>query len=128
MKAGDAGERLYAPGTSLQQALYFWVFPNLMLNIYPDNISTNVIVPLSHDKTLTIFEWFFHDVASGKNQERIKRSVAFSDEVQQEDIGLCKNVQRGLRSSTYDRGRYSVKRENGVHHFHMLLGEFLGQV
>src|SRR5229473_1572606 len=38
----------------------------------------------------------------------------------------CKNVQRGLRSSTYDRGRYSVKRENGVHHFHMLLGEFLG--
>src|SRR3989475_9662178 len=110
----------------MQQALYFWVFPNLMLNIYPDNSSTNVIVPLSHEKTLTIFEWFFHDVAS-ENQKRIKRSVAFSDEVQKEDIGLCENVQRGLRSSTYDRGRYSVKRENGVYHFHMLLGEFLGQ-
>jgi hypothetical protein len=27
----------------------------------------------------------------------------------------------------YDRGRYSVKRENGVHHFHLLLGEFLGR-
>lgn len=79
------------------------------------------------EKTLTIFEWFFHDVATEKNQERIKRSVAFSDAGQQEDIGLCENVQRGLRSSTYDRGRYSVKRENGVHHFHMLLGEFLGQ-
>ena len=51
-----------------------------------------------------------------------------SDEVQQEDIGLCEQMQRGLRSATYDRGRYSVKRENGVHHFHMLLGEFLGQV
>jgi len=128
MKEGDAGERMYAPGAGLQDALYFWIFPNLMLNIYPDNISTNVIVPLSHEKTLTIFEWFFHDVASQNNQERIKRAVAFSDEVQQEDIGLCENVQRGLRSSTYDRGRYSVKRENGVHHFHMLLGEFLGQV
>ena len=44
-----------------------------------------------------------------------------------EDITLCENVQRGLRSSTYDRGRYSVKRENGVHHFHMLLSEFLGK-
>ena len=43
------------------------------------------------------------------------------------DIVLCTNVQRGLRSSTYDRGRYSVKRENGVHHFHMLLSEFLGE-
>ena len=52
MKAEDAGERFYAPGTGLQEALYFWIFPNLMLNIYPDNISTNLIVPLSHEKTL----------------------------------------------------------------------------
>ncbi|MDP9340365.1 MAG: Rieske 2Fe-2S domain-containing protein [Acidobacteriota bacterium] len=127
MKADDSTARAYAPGSGLQQAAYFWVFPNLMLNIYPDNISTNLIVPLSHDKTLTIFEWFFHDVADSKVQERIQRAIAFSDEVQQEDIGLCENVQKGLRSSTYDRGRYSVKRENGVHHFHMLLGEFLGR-
>jgi choline monooxygenase len=126
MKAEDAAERFYAPGTGLQEALYFWIFPNLMLNLYPDNVSTNLIVPLSHDKTLTIFEWFFHDVASEHVQQRVKKAVAFSDEVQQEDIGLCESVQRGLRSATYDRGRYSVKRENGVHHFHMLLGEFLG--
>jgi choline monooxygenase len=123
----DSGERIYAPGTGLQEALYFWVFPNLMLNIYPDNISTNVIVPLSTEKTLTIFEWFFHDVDSPKTKERIAKAVAFSDEVQQEDIVLCENVQKGLRSSTYDRGRYSVKRENGVHHFHTLLAEFLGE-
>jgi choline monooxygenase len=127
MKKDDEEERFYAPGAGLQQALYFWFFPNLMLNIYPDNISTNLIVPLSHDKTLTIFEWFFHDVNNPRIQERIQRAISFSDEVQQEDIGLCENVQRGLKSVTYDRGRYSVKRENGVHHFHMLLGEFLGQ-
>ena len=96
-----------------------------MLNIYPDNISTNLIVPLSHDKTLTIFEWFFHDVSSPAAQERIKKAVAFSDEVQQEDIHLCESVQKGLRSTTYDRGRYSVRRENGVHHFHLLLRDFL---
>jgi len=35
MKADDTTERLYTPGAGLQQALYFWVFPNLMLNIYP---------------------------------------------------------------------------------------------
>jgi choline monooxygenase len=127
MKPSESGERFYAPGPGLQEALYFWVFPNLMLNIYPDNISTNVIVPLSHDKTLTIFEWFFHDVDSPKTKERIAKAVAFSDEVQQEDILLCQNVQKGLQSATYDRGRYSVKRENGVHHFHILLAEFLGE-
>jgi choline monooxygenase len=127
MKPEDASERFYAPGGGFQEALYFWIFPNLMLNIYPDNLSTNLVVPLSHDKTLTIFEWFFHDVHSEKVRERIKRAVAFSDEIQREDIDLCRNVQRGLNSSTYDRGRYSVKRENGVHHFHMLLSEFLSK-
>jgi len=124
MKSED-GERLYAPGTGLQEALYFWIFPNLMVNMYPDNVSTNLIVPLSHDKTLTVFEWFFRDAESTQSRERIRKAVEFSDEVQREDIGLCESVQRGLRSVTYDRGRYSVRRENGVHHFHMLLGEFL---
>jgi len=127
MKQEDAEQRFYAPGAGLQEALYFWIFPNLMLNIYPDNISTNLILPLSTGKTLTIFEWFFHDTESEAIRARIKKAVAFSDEVQQEDIVLCENVQKGLRSSTYDRGRYSVKRENGVHHFHKLLGEFLGR-
>jgi choline monooxygenase len=126
-KPEDAGERLYAPGSGLQDALYFWVFPNLMLNIYPDNIQTNVIVPLNYEKTLTIFEWFFHNAGAETVRERIRKTIAFSDEVQREDVGLCEHVQRGLRSSTYDRGRYSVKRENGVHHFHMLLNEFLAR-
>ena len=136
----DAGDRLYTPGAStLQEALYFWVFPNLMLNIYPDNVSINLIVPLSHDKTLTIFEWFFHRECSGERDlaasssshsplpARIERAIAFSDEVQQEDIALCQAVQRGLQSSTYDRGRYSPNKENGVHHFHLLLSEFLSR-
>jgi choline monooxygenase len=125
MKSDDSGERFYPPGGGLQEALYFWVFPNLMVNIYPDNVSTNLILPISQEKTLTIFEWFFHGAASSTMQERVKKAVQFSDEVQQEDIGLCESVQRGLRSATYDRGRYSVRRENGVHHFHMLLREFL---
>jgi choline monooxygenase len=127
MKAEENAERFYAPGGGLKQAVYFWIFPNVMVNIYPDNVSTNLIVPISHDKTLTIFEWFFHDVADSSVQERIQRAIAFSDQVQQEDIALCESVQRGLRSATYNRGRYSVKRENGVHHFHMLLGESLGR-
>jgi phenylpropionate dioxygenase-like ring-hydroxylating dioxygenase large terminal subunit len=125
MKPEEMAERLYEPGSGLSEALYFWIFPNLMLNIYPDNISTNLIVPLSTDKTLTIFEWFLHDAGTPGTAERVQKAVSFSDEIQREDILLCENVQKGLRSSTYDRGRYSVKRENGVHHFHMLLGEFL---
>ncbi len=101
-------------------ALYYWIFPNYMLNVYPDNLSTNIIVPMGPDRTLTIFEWFGYPGSKVKPE-----TVAFSEEIQQEDIRLCENVQKGLRSRTYDTGRFSVKRENGVHHFHLLLNEFL---
>ena len=53
--------------------------------------------------------------------------VSFSHQVQLEDIAICEAVQRGLRSGTYDRGRYSARRENGVHHFHRLWAELLGR-
>src|SRR5207244_7428017 len=33
------------PGTE-EDALYYWVFPNTMFNIYQDNMSSNLILPL----------------------------------------------------------------------------------
>src|SRR5437868_5732410 len=105
------------------EAEYFWLYPNLMLNVYPDNFSTNLIVPLGPARTLTLFEWYFHNPDAPDVQKRIDEQVAFSDEIQLEDIAICEAVQRGLASSTYDRGRYSPQRENGVHHFHGLYAE-----
>ena len=108
------------------EAEYYWLFPNLMLNVYPDNFSTNVILPLGPERTVTIFEWFFRDPDAHATRRAIEETVAFSDEIQREDIAICEAVQRGLRSRTYDRGRYSVKRENGVHHFHRLYAAAMG--
>ncbi len=105
---------------------YFWLFPNLMLNVYPDNFSTNLIVPLAHDRTLTIFEWYFRDPESAAVQRDLAETIAFSDEIQLEDIAICEAVQRGLASSAYSAGRYSPVRENGVHHFHCLYAEAMG--
>lgn len=113
--------RRYTAADAGNRALYFWIFPNFMLNVYPDNLSANIILPAGPDKTLTIFEWFTYPPAI-----LAEETIAFSDEIQQEDIRICEAVQKGLASSFYDRGRYSVLRENGVYHFHQLLSEFLG--
>lgn len=125
IRGGDRVRGRYRPTEAQSEALYFWIFPNLMLNIYPDNLSTNLIVPLGTDKTLTVFEWFFHDIESAEARATIEQTIELSDEIQGEDIEICEAVQRGLRSSSYDRGRYSVKRENGLHHFHSLWYEFM---
>jgi choline monooxygenase len=107
------------------EARYYWIYPNLMLNVYADNFSTNLILPVGPRRTLTVFEWFFPDP---DRRADIDATVAFSDEIQLEDIAICEAVQRGLESPSYDRGRYSVARENGVHHFHGLYVEAMGQV
>ena len=106
-------------------ALYYWLFPNTMFNIYQDNMSSNVILPLGVDRTLTVFEWFFAEPGSGPGWESMQQTIAFSDEIQQEDIVICEQVQRGLRSRAYDSGRFSAKRENGVYHFQQLVREYL---
>jgi phenylpropionate dioxygenase-like ring-hydroxylating dioxygenase large terminal subunit len=112
------------PGSE-ESALYYWVFPNTMFNIYQDNMSSNLIIPLGVDKTLTVFEWFFAQPGTGPGWESMQQTIAFSDEIQQEDIALCEHVQRGLKSRSYDRGRFNPKRENGVYHFQRLVSEFL---
>ncbi len=124
---GGASDRKYDPAKGpVAEAVYGWVFPNIMLNVYLGQMQTNVVVPVSHDKTIVIFEWFASNPPSdAATDPEWSRLVAFSDEIQDEDIEICETVQRNLRSRVYDRGRYSAKRENGVHHFHALLHEFL---
>ena len=126
VNAGEVRDRRYVrSGEGEDDALYYWVFPNVMLNVYLDNTSINIIIPVGHDKTLTVFEWYFESPGAGAGWESMQQIIAFSDEIQQEDIELCEWVQRGLKSKAYDTGRFSVLRENGVHHFQSLVHDFL---
>ena len=120
-------ERLYDPSkTDVNEAVYVWLFPNVMLNVYMGQMQTNVVIPLSHDRTRVIFDWYASTPPSdATSMTEFTRLQAFSDEIQAEDVEIVEAVQRNLRSRVYDRGRYSAKRENGVHHFHSLLHEFL---
>ena len=47
--------------------------------------------------------------------------------IDKEDEIVVENVQKGVRSSFYRAGRFSPKREKGVHHFHVLLSKFINQ-
>lgn len=106
------------------RAYYYWLYPNFMINIYEGVMDTNLVLPLTTDRCLVQFDFFFKDVSDGAriaNQE----SIAVSDAIQDEDVDICESVQRGLRSRAYGAGRLSVRREGGEHLFHQLLAKDL---
>jgi len=103
-----------------QRALYYWLYPNFMINWYEGAMDTNLVIPRGLDKTEVIFDFYFTDV-SEKARERNRASIAVGQRIQDEDTDICKSVQRGLNSQAYDAGRLSVRREAGEHLFHRLL-------
>jgi choline monooxygenase len=117
------GPRRYQQTSGSDTAEYFWVFPNWMLNCYPDNVSLNIVLPLGPERCVAIFEWYFPEQAFAAPVPQ--QTVDFSDSVQVEDGHICEVVQKNLRSRSYQRGRYSVKQEKCLHHFHTLYAQLM---
>jgi choline monooxygenase len=102
------------------RALYYWLYPNLMLNWYEGYLDTNLVVPLGVDRMKVIFEFYFDDVSEAA-RARNEESMKVSERIQDEDHAICESVQRGLGSRAYRAGRLSVRREAGENLFHRLL-------
>lgn len=101
-------------------ALYFFVFPNLMLNFYPWGLSINLVQPLEKNLTKVSYLTFISD-----ESKTDKGAGADLATVESEDQAVVESVQKGISSRFYERGRYSPTREQGTHHFHRLIAEFM---
>ena len=102
------------------RAWYFWQYPNLMINCYDGYMDTNLVIPVDVDHCRVVFDFFFSDVSETARAYN-DQSIAVGDRVQDEDLGICEDVQRGLKSRAYGAGRLSVRREAGEQLFHRLL-------
>jgi choline monooxygenase len=103
-----------------ERALYYWIYPNFMINSYQGAMDTNLVIPRGVDKTEVIFDFYFPDT-SAVARDRNRPSIEVGQRIQDEDVAICKSVQRGLSSRAYTAGRLSVRREAGEHLFHRLL-------
>jgi len=103
-------------------AYYFWVFPNMMFNFYPWGLSFNLVQPISTGECKVSFLTYVSD------ESKLNQGAGSGlDNVELEDEEVVENVQKGIRSRFYTHGRYSVKREQGTHHFHSLLAEMMNR-
>jgi choline monooxygenase len=91
-----------------------------MINLYQGYMDTNLVLPDGVDRCTVIFDFYFDDVSKAA-AERNRQSIAVGERVNDEDVGICESVQRGLHSRAYGAGRLSLRREAGEHLFHRLL-------
>lgn len=105
-------------------AYYWWIWPNLMINLYEGVMDVNIVLPDGPDRCRVVFDFYF--AHSGMTESVCEQSMAVAHQVQEEDMGICEEVQRNLASGVFDTGRFSVKREAGGYHFHQLLARWLG--
>ncbi len=103
-------------------AYYFFVFPNMMFNFYPWGLSINLVQPVTVDRTKVSFLTYLW-----KEELFNKGAGAGLDTVEMEDEEVVEAVQKGIRSRFYRQGRYSVTREQGIHHFQRLLSGAFAQ-
>jgi choline monooxygenase len=102
------------------RALYYWIYPNFMINWYDGVMDTNLVIPRGEGRTEVIFDFYFADI-SDEAREKNLASIAVGQRIQDEDVSICQSVQRGLASRAYTAGRLSPRREAGAHLFHRLL-------
>lgn len=102
-------------------AFYFWIFPNFMLNFYPWGVQLNVIQPVKKDFTKVKFYHYIYNESLWKQMD----GEQVAEKTEREDEWVVEGVQKGLQSRYYPGGRFSPTREQGVHHFHKLLQEFM---
>ena len=113
----DSAPNAYGSG----EALYYFLYPATMLNILPDRLQTNRVVPVDAERCRVIFDFFYP--AKWTAEARALKYASdneFSEQVQQEDIAICTAVQRNLASGSYVSGRFNPQREQGLHHFQRL--------
>ena len=116
--AQDAGQRLAG------EALYAWVYPNLMINRYGNMMDTNVVTPLSATRCRVDFEWY---TTTELDEDTLHAQLKASEEVQDEDIAICESLQVGMGSRHFEPGPYAPSVEMGKYQFHRMVAADLAK-
>ena len=94
----------------------------MMFNFYPWGLSINIVKPITMNKTQVSFITYIYD------ETKLNRGAgALLDKVELEDEFVVEGVHKGLKSRYYKAGRFSPTREQGVHHFHLLLARYMNK-
>ncbi|HSR67472.1 MAG TPA: aromatic ring-hydroxylating dioxygenase subunit alpha [Acidobacteriota bacterium] len=100
-------------GDDLGRVYYYSVFPNFLLSPHPDFVLCHRLRPLDFNRTLV--DCFFllepGSIADSGRMQRFRSAIEFWDQTNRQDWEVCQQMQQGLRSRRFERGRYSPQED-----------------
>jgi Rieske 2Fe-2S family protein len=100
-------------GEDLQRVHYYSVFPNLLLSPHPDFVLYHRIRPLAIDKIQNDCFFLLHPdvIRDPERMERFQSAIDFWDLTNRQDWHVCEQMQLGVQSHRFTRGRYAPQED-----------------
>jgi choline monooxygenase len=103
-------------------SLWFCLYPNLMLEWYPEALVVSFLLPLSPSSTRNVVDFFYpREILDGR-PDIVEAHQAAYDESADEDRHIVDRIDRGRRTlfeqGVDDAGPYQQPLEDGMVHFH----------
>lgn len=114
-----------APDSPNRSGAFWYLWPTTTINLLPGEPYLLVLsfLPLDHERT----SFFGHRYGLSDNSQVDAQDHYMNTVLGPEDTALCESVQKGLKSQSYDQGRFIVDpdlsgiAEHAVHQFHRLV-------
>ncbi len=99
--------------TEQERGLYngMTVFPNLILDCFPDNVLYSILWPGAAERTGVTCGLLFEPSTIARDDFDPREIVEFHDLINRQDWGICERAQMGQRSRAYRRGVYPPQDE-----------------
>jgi choline monooxygenase len=88
---------------------YVFIYPNTILDVYPDQVDTGKIRPKGVDRIYDDYDCFRPANSGLRNRIAQRLNIRLNSEVGDEDIDLVANVQAGLATRGYECGPLSER-------------------
>ncbi len=112
--ASAATDQPYRP-KPYDRGSYLTVFPNLMLNIFPDAALAMWVEPLTVNRTVVHRRLY---TSEGADRDAVAANIAAHRLVHQQDVDICQRVQRSHDAGIDADGVLATVEERGVYWLH----------
>ncbi|MGH1357542.1 MAG: aromatic ring-hydroxylating oxygenase subunit alpha [Burkholderiaceae bacterium] len=110
-------------------AIWMTIYPNIMVEWYPDVLVVSTLIPQSPQETLNVVEFYYPEEVSLFERDFVEAERAAYMETAVEDDEIARRMDAGRRAlierGTVETGPYQTPMEDGMQHFHTYLRRHL---